>query len=227
MYVVMSMNKVQWKQIEKSKEISAHIAYYYSDQESELPVRDVRKKRDNKADPNIETKTYGLFSTCMPPARRNMVDYKNWYIFFFTNRKSQRMFTGYYELDKSLVTGITPRNKLGSYKFSDHALLAKRTHFVKNGIPLLGKLWSKIPYDAVKNDGVLGYGPRDFKSMHSKFAIDLKEKLDEQEDITDEYVKEIHRLENDNLEKSNNKFKYPSWERKDAFTNKDIVRFIK
>lgn len=221
------MSKVKWSQIERSKEISAHIAYYYSDQKAKLPVRGIRKNRDNKADPNIETKTYGLFTTCMPPARKNMVNHGNWYIFFFTKRGKQRMFTGYYELEKYLDTGIVPRNKGGEYHFADYALLAKKTHFVREGIPLVGELWSGISDDAFTNEGIAGYGPRDSKEITSALAKKLKKKLAEQEDITEEYVAEIHELENKNFELSDKKYKYPSWERKNGFTNKDIGSFIK
>ena len=51
-------------------------------------------------------------------------------------------------------------------------------------------------------------------------------KLDESEDITNEYVKEIHVLENENLKRSEGAFKYPSWERKNGFSSKDIARFL-
>lgn len=219
--------KPKWEKIVRSEEITAHIAYYYSDQKADLPVRGVRKYRDNKADPNIETKTYGLFTTCMPPARKNMVLNGNWYIFFFTNRGKQRMFTGYYELDKYLITGITPRNKKSSYKFADYALLAKKIHFVRNGVPLLGDLWDPIPDDSTTDDGIIGYGPRDSKPISSTFAKQLKQKLDEQEDISTEYIEEIHRMEKENQEKSEAKFKYPSWERKNGFANKDFAGFLK
>ncbi len=220
-------NVIKWKKIDRSKEISAHIAYYYSDQKAKLPVRGVRKNRDNKADPNIETKTYGLFTTCMPPARKNMVLNGNWYIFFFTNRNKQRMFTGYYELDKYMITGITPRNSKGPYRFADYALLAKKTHFVREGIPLTGKIWSKITDDAINEDGIQGYGPRDSKSIPSVLAKKLKEKLDEQEDITYEYVKEIHKFEEENLLNSDGKYRYPSWERRKGFSKNDIAGFLK
>ena len=219
--------KVNWEQMPKSKEISAHIAYYYSDQKSELPVRGVRKYRDNKADPNIETRTYGLFSTCMPPARRNMVKNKNQYIFFFTKRGIKRMFTGYYELDGFLNTGIKPRNKRKEYKFKDYALRAKKTHFIKDGILLTGKLWSEISVNNVKSNSIAGYGPRDYKSIGSSLALELKKALDKHKDITDAYVKEIHKLEQENLKNSNNEFRYPSWTRKEGFTKNDIRRFIK
>ena len=137
------------------------------------------------------------------------------------------MFTGYYELEKYLDTGIEPRNRRGVYRFKDYALLAKKTHFVKDGIPLTGDTWSKIPDDAITDDGIVGYGPRDSKEIPSTLAKGLKKKLDEQKDITAEYISEIHKSEENNLKNSNGKYRYPSWERETGFTKKDIQEFIK
>jgi hypothetical protein len=225
-YLFMPENtSVAWKVIENNPKTTGHIAYYYSDSKADLPVRGIRKKWDSKADPNIETKTYGLFSTCMPPARKNMVTNRDSYIFFFTKWRGQRMFTGYYELGYFVDTGIIPTANGKARKFPDYALLAKRTHFVRNGIPLTGDRWSIITEDSF-NDGVIdGYGPRDFKQIDSKLTNLLKSKLDEQKDITGEYVKEIYRLENENLQKYG--YKYPSWKRREGFTKDDFKEFIK
>jgi hypothetical protein len=76
--------KVVWKEIEKNTETTGHLAYYYSNDESELPVRAVGKKWDNKSDPNIETKSYGMFSTCMPPHEKTW-SYEEIRIFSFSH----------------------------------------------------------------------------------------------------------------------------------------------
>jgi len=217
-------SKVVWQQIEKNSEPTGHLAYYYSNQKTELPVRDVTKRYDNKSDPNIETKSYGMFSTCMPPARKNMVERGDSYIFFFTRRNNQRILTGYYELDKFVPTGITPIRGGKPNKFKDFALLAKRTHFVKNGIPFTGKTWSKIKSEHIHEDEIEGFGPRDFVKVDPQMTKKLKKLLDEQEDITDEYIKEIHNLENINKENSGKK--YPTWKRNNGFTIKDFGDFV-
>lgn len=217
-------SQVIWQKIKKNNEATAHLAYYYSNQKTEFPVRDVAKKWDNKSDPNIETKSYGMFSTCMPPARKNMVKRGDSYIFFFTRRNKQRILTGYYELDKFVPTGITPTRGGKPSKFKDIALLAKRTHFVRDGIPFTGKTWSKIKSKHIHENEIKGFGPRDFVNVDAKMTKKLKKLLDEQKDITAEYVKEIHNLEN--INKENHGKKYPTWKRNNGFTTKDFGDFV-
>jgi len=216
--------KVVWQQIEKNGEQTGHLAYYYSNQETELPVRDVTKRYDNKSDPNIETKSYGMFSTCMPPARKNIIDRGDSYIFFFTRRNNQRILTGYYELDKFVPTGITPTRGGKPSKFKDIALLAKRTHFVKDGIPFTGDTWSIIKLEHIQENEIKGFGPRDFVKIDAKMTKKLKKLLDKQKDITDKYVEEIHNLEN--LNKENSGKSYPTWKRNNGFTTKDFGDFV-
>lgn len=214
----------KWKKIKKTEKITGHIATYYSNDKAKLPVRDVKRLWDSKADPNIETGTYGIFTTCMPASRKNMVQRGDSYIFFFTNWRGKRYLAGYYELDKYIDTGITPTGNGKAYKYSDYGLVAKRTHFVAKPIPFTGKLWSKINPEKCSEDGIDGYGPRNFKAIDEKLTKKLKMILDLQPDITAEYVKEIKKLEKENADKYG--FKYPSWNRPDGFTKKDVKEFI-
>jgi hypothetical protein len=184
-----------------------HIAYYYSDQQANLPVRAVRKK-----DPSIETKTYGYYTMCMLSARRNIVKRSDSYIFFFTNWKGGRIFTGYYELDEYI-----PRANGIDQSF---ALRAKKIHFIRNGIPLVGKRWSKITVESIKKDFIDAYGPRGYKQIDTIITVRLKELLDAKENIVQEYIRELDRLKDENLSLSG--FKDPCQERKDGFTNEDI-----
>ena len=217
---------VHWQKLDtNSQQPTGHIAYYYSDQEAELPVRGVRKQWDSKADPNFETRTYGLFSTCMPPARKNIVDRSDSFIFFFTNWKGQRIFTGYYELGHYIDTGITPRANGKARSFRDFALRAKRVHFVKVGIPLIGRRWSKITIESFQDDVIDAYGPRDFKKIDSAITQRLRQMLDRQKDSTEEYIRELRKLEKENLEKHD--FRYPSWHRIEAFSETDFGAFVK
>ncbi len=220
-----SKSKLAWKRIVPNKKPTGHIAYYYSDDDASLPIRAVRKKNDNKSDPNIETKSYGMFSTCMPPARKNMVKRNDSYIFFFTKWMGKRMFTGYYELSSYLNTGITPIRGGKESNFSDYALLAKHTHFIKNGIPLTGKKWSKIVLDKIKNKEIKGYGPRDFSKIDSAITMKLKKILDRHSNITKEYVREIKKMEKENF--VNDKMCYPTWGRKTGFTKTNFRDFVK
>lgn len=216
---------VKWLKLDKNPEVTGHIAYYYSDQKAELPIRGIRKQCDSKADPNIETRTYGLFTTCMPPARKNIVERGDSYLFLFTKWKGQRMFTGYYELDEYIDTGLTPKANGKDRKFRDLALRAKRLHFVRNGIPLEGDRWKVITADSFNNGHIDAYGPRDFKQIDADMTRRLKKMLDKQQDITNEYVKEIKRLEEENFR--NYGYRYPSWLRKEGFSDEHIRGFIK
>src|SRR3954471_24861893 len=74
-----------------------YLSFYYSDDISPLPVRWVTKPGDNKADPNLETGTYGLFSTCSLSMRSGVVKRKIGIIFFCTRTKAGRELTGFYE----------------------------------------------------------------------------------------------------------------------------------
>lgn len=216
--------KSKWKKITKSKKITGHIATYYSNDKAKLPVRDVSKLWDSKADPNIETRTYGVFTTCMPASRKNMVQRGDSFIFFFTHWRGKRFLTGYYELDEFIDTGITPMGNGKEYKYKDYGLTAKKMHFVKDLIPFNGELWSKIEPEKCSQDGIDGYGPRNFKAIDEKLTIKLKTILDLKPDATKEYLKEIRKLEKENVDKYG--FKYPSWNRSDGFTKKDINEFI-
>lgn len=216
---------VDWQTLEKPSASTGYVAYYYSDQDATLPVRGIRKQWDSKADPNIETKTYGVFTTCMPSARRNMVEQADSYIFFFTHWKGQRMFTGYYELDSFVKTGITPRANGRSLSFLDYGLRAKKVHFISEGIPLVGPRWSRITADSIGENSIDAYGPRDFSRISSDVVVKLKALLDSRPNATEKYINEIKNLENDNLR--NHGFRYPSWMRKNGFTENDIPGFIK
>src|SRR5258708_36321714 len=53
-----------WRELNPTMPLEGYVSYYLSDDLSGLPVRAVTLLRNNKSDPNLETKTYGLFSTC-------------------------------------------------------------------------------------------------------------------------------------------------------------------
>ena len=73
---------------------------YYSEPLARWPVREITRPGDNKSDPNIETGTYGLFSTCEPGMRNRIVHDGAATIFFLTTRKrgEGRVLSGYYHV---------------------------------------------------------------------------------------------------------------------------------
>lgn len=78
---------------------AGYLSVYLSEPVARYPIRYVTKKADNKSDPNIETGTYGLFSTCERPMRRKIAREGRRYLFFVTSHaRRSRALTGYYEL---------------------------------------------------------------------------------------------------------------------------------
>lgn len=77
---------------------AGYLSVYLSEPVARYPIRYVTKKADNKSDPNIETGTYGLFSTCERPMRRKIAREGRRYLFFVTSHaRRSRALTGYYE----------------------------------------------------------------------------------------------------------------------------------
>lgn len=87
-----------WRLLSICQSSGGYLSYHYNDDLSSLPVRAVTKIGDNKADPNIETMTYGLFSTCNKIMRKSVVKRGNPYIFFVTNINGQRYLSGLYHI---------------------------------------------------------------------------------------------------------------------------------
>jgi len=216
---------IKWLPIKQSNQNTGRLIFHYSSQSSKLPVRNVQKLWDNKADPNIETGTYGLFSTCMPAIRRRIIDLGDRYIFFFTNWNGRRRVTGYYELEGYVETGLRCRDRRGVLHFPDFALQAKKEHFVAEGIFLTGDSLSRVRPILVNENSLRGYGPRGSQHTDPKLTSLLKEMLDKQHDVTTGYIEEIRRLEEDNLKRTG--FKYPSWHRSEGFNLEAMGDFIK
>ena len=53
-----------WTALEVNTPATGYLSVYLSEDLSRLPIRAITRPYDNKSDPNIETGTYGLFSTC-------------------------------------------------------------------------------------------------------------------------------------------------------------------
>lgn len=170
--------KDPWIRIAAKDESQSSLTFYYSDDLSPLPVRHVTKPGDNKADPNLETLTYGLFSTCGRGSRSAIVANKRPYLFFFTRRNDERVLTGYYEIGW-YAEHSGPRR--------DFALAANSTHFVQNPIPL----------DLVDEKCATTFSRpfRQTRLMTSDKAARLRELLHNQSDATEDYVQESRRLE--------------------------------
>lgn len=183
------------------------LSFYLSDDLSPLPVRGVTLHQNNKSDPNLETGTYGLFSTCERQMRASVVSRGLRYIFFVTRRADQRVISGYYELGwycEGVLNGVR----------SDYALAARQIHFIEGPVPI-----AKLPGEL---RAVAGVRFRTFLLLDSLQTSALRRLLDRRPDCTSEYVSEIDRLERFNLYHAGAR----CWNRAKQFTWDDAKNYL-
>ena len=99
-------------------EVDTPASGYLSEDLSRLPIRAITSPDDNKSDPNIETGTYGLFSTCERGMRAGIVNNKAQVIVFLCRGGNERAVAGYYHtwlgqpkgfgIQRSLTTPLRP-----------------------------------------------------------------------------------------------------------------------
>lgn len=187
-----------WQEIQNPTG-AGYLSVYYSDDLSPLPVRFVTKPGDNKSDPNLETLTYGLFSTCSPSMRSSLVRRHAEYIFFTTMRPAGRVLSGFYRI-RWFATANSPRK-------ADFYLAADSAHFVAAAPSLREvdracrtnlnrRFRNTLLLDATQCTAVGGY------LMRLPNALPA-------------YLAEIDRLER--FSRIHSGFRYPSWKRKEKF----------
>ena len=176
-----------WISLKPGAGDKAALSFYYSDPLSDIPVREVSHKNDPKPDPNLETWTFGLFSTCDRGMRAGIVRQGIELHFFCTNRGGVRVLTGYYLYGWYYKV---PPIKEGSKQslLDDYMLAAKEARFVAPGFPLhdlTGYL------RGVRLDSWF----RTFRYIDGETADGLLLLLKDTPDATSQYISEIHRLE--------------------------------
>jgi len=200
--------KAPWLPIEPEDKSGGALSFYYSDTNSNLPVREVTRTDDNKSDPNLETMTYGLFSTCERGMRKGIVTRGIQYLFFCTNRGGIRVLTGYYKIGWYFKGPPVPGYSATGRVLDDYALAASEGKFVTSGFPLRD-LTDYLKGVRIDNRF------RDFKYINQQTAELLASLIDEAGDETQVYLEEIKRLEK--LNYANHGFVYKNWERKKGF----------
>ena len=118
---------VPWTALEVDTPATGYLSVYLCEDLSKLPIRAITKPNDNKSDPNIETGTYGLFSTCERGMRAGIVKNKAQFIVFLCRKGEERVVAGYYRLAWK-TEGIWHATK------RDYALAAADVHFVAEPI---------------------------------------------------------------------------------------------
>ncbi len=175
-----------------------YLSYYYSDPLARYPVRELTRPADNKSDPNIETLTYGLFSTCEPKMRNRVVVDGAATLLFVTRRGGRRTLAGYYHL------GWYTEGALGADQ-RDWALAADTARFV-DPIPL-AELADAVRACARTFRTYLRLDPQD--------VARLRAEVDSRPDRTDGYLRELARVEQFAIRRTG--YAYPSWGRDRGF----------
>lgn len=169
-----------WQELRPATPLEGYLSYYLSDDLSGLPVRAVTLLRNNKSDPNLETKTYGLFSTCGHGMRASIVKNRYGIIFFLTRRSGKRVLTGYYRL--RWYTLGAPNNVP-----PDYALAADVIRFVNPPVQL-----EELP---PKLRRVVGKWFRVYKHVDAGTTAELLAVFNRRKDRSNEHLAEIDRLE--------------------------------
>jgi hypothetical protein len=175
-----------------------YLSFYYSDPLARYPVRELTRPGDNKSDPNIETGTYGLFSTCEPKMRNRVVVDGAATLLFVTRRGGRRVLAGYYHV------GWFTEGALGADQ-RDWALAADAARFI-DPIPL-EDLATAIPVCAGAFRTYRRVGPAD--------ASRLRAEMDARPDRTPGYLGELTRIERFAARCTG--YAYPSWGRETGF----------
>lgn len=186
-----------WEPIEKKDGSGSYVSVYLSSDLARLPIRDVTRLGDNKSDPNLETMTYGLFSTCEPIMRGSIKARGISEILFLTTIEDLgRCLVGRYELGWFVEFGD-----------NDVALAATSMRFVEP-IPvtrIVGKAGIQI------NKRL-----RNFQIVRDDGATDLRRLIDGSRDRSADYIEEIARLERMSMSRTG--YSYPSWDKRESFS---------
>ncbi len=166
-----------WKKL-KPKTDAACLAFHYSDPLSPLAVREITRPQDNKSDPNLETGTFGLFSTCERQLRTSVVQNGVPFVIFITNRNGERVINGYFEI------GWYAEGVFGS---RDYVLAASKMRFVHPNINL-GTLPEPAKFEASAKF-------RTWRHLSPDATKQILSALNRRKDRTPQYLEEIDRLE--------------------------------
>jgi hypothetical protein len=203
---------------------TGRLIYHYSADFARLPCRDVTKladtispdgvrRADNKSDPNLETLTFGMWSTCDQQYRQTIGDQAGRYLFFRTNwpTPNHPVLTGFYYVGWYLDSWYVapPGRSRGARVVTDRFLAAQEAHFVAKPIPIADAA-DLIGYDSadLRRRSVIEFEPND--------AAALRNLLLEQPDHTKAFLDEIRRLEYCNLASTGRR--YVNWDRTQGFS---------
>lgn len=189
-----------WTELEKTMPATGYLSVYLSEDLSRLPIRAITRPNDNKSDPNLETGTYGLFSTCERGMRSGIVKNKAQFIVFLTKRGKERVVAGYYRLAWK-TEGVLHASK------RDYALTADYVHFVVEPIPV-----SHLP------EPVRAAAEKKFRLSKRLNAVETQKvvaALDSRPNALEDYLSEIDRIER--FQTWHSGYRYVTWQQKEPF----------
>jgi hypothetical protein len=195
-----------WIPISFVEPVAGYASVYLSDNAAKYPIRGVTLPYNNKSDPNLETQTFGLFSTCERQMRAGIVMRGARYIFFLTRCGAQRAVTGYYRL-AWYATAAGSRN-------NDFALAADHIRFIYPIMPVLD-----LP-TPIKEQMVARF--RIFRRIDPIATRTLVDLIEDADDRTADYLAEIDRLERLNRSRTG----YRCWRRRQPFTWDDAAQYL-
>ena len=190
-----------WTTLEVDTPATGYLSVYLSEDLSGLPIRAITLPNDNKSDPNFETGTYGLFSTCERGMRAGIVNNKAHFIIFLSKRGEERVVAGYYRLawKTERIWHATKR---------DYALAADYVHFVAEPIPV-----SHLP-ELVKAAAERKF--RLSKRLNPVETQTIIAALDSRPNALEDYLSEIDRVER--FQAFHSGYRYVSWKQVDPFS---------
>ena len=190
-----------WTDLEVATPATGYLSVYLSEDLSGLPIRAITRPNDNKSDPNLETGTYGLFSTCERGMRAGIVNNRARFIIFLSKRGEERVVAGYYRLAWK-TEGTWHATK------RDYALAADRVHFVAEPIQV-----SHLP------EPVRAAAERKFRLSKRLNGVETQTiiaALDSRPNAMEDYLSEIDRVER--FQAFHSGFRYVSWQQREPFT---------
>jgi len=206
-----------WVKLEKKDDRSV-LAYFLSDPNTKIPIRDVSNKNDPKPDPNVETETFGLFSYCHRKMRKSMVEYGINLLFFCTRRREQyvddngkKRFKG-----KRVIAGYYRIGWYYEIEKGDFMLAACESRFINPGYPL-EMLKEFVGDESIANNF------RDYKYLNPNITQRLSFLMNATPNKIDDHISEIHTYE----AQAKEKYGYMYRTRKTGFNWEDAPRPMK
>lgn len=191
-----------WVDLQPSDRAGGFLSFFLRDELSGMAVRAVTLPGNNKSDPNVETGTYGLFSTCCQDMRAAAVTRRCRWLFFVTRQGGERVLAGYYRL-RWYTRG--PLQLSG--RSTDYVLAADEVRLVHPPVPL-----GHLP---IQVRGTVAKRFRTFKFVDGAVAAALVTTLRARPNATSTYINEIHRLERFNAYRTT--YRYVSWKMRQSF----------